>query len=174
MSDDRLDQLDYSTLLGVKRDAGVDDVKAAFRAFARRYHPDRQAGQPQEKIDRATRIYRRGSEAYQTLTDPSARKAYDAVLAKGELRLRDEPRRDRAAPPAAAPGPPAAAAPTAPQPTIRSPSAKAFFTRAQDLARAGDLTGAWKALRTAAEQEPGNALIEAALAKVETHLRQRR
>lgn len=165
MSDDRLDQLDYYTLLGVKRDAGVDEVKAAFRTFARRYHPDRFAGQPQEKIDRATRIYRRGSEAYQTLTDLGSRKAYDAALAKGELRLRDEPRRD-----APAPG----AAPSAPQPTIRSPSARAFFTRAQDLARAGDLQGAWQALKSAAAQEPGSPLIEAALQKIESALRQRR
>ena len=96
MSDDRLDQLDYYTLLGVARDADVDAIKRAFRTFARRYHPDKFVGQAEEKIERATRIYRRGSEAVQTLTDLDARRAYDAGLAKGELRLRSEPRKQPA------------------------------------------------------------------------------
>ena len=54
--DDRLDQLDYYTLLGAKRDASLDEIKAAFRVFARRYHPDRHAGGSEEKVARATRI----------------------------------------------------------------------------------------------------------------------
>lgn len=169
-SDDRLDKLDYYTLLGVKREAGIDEIKAAFRAFARRYHPDRFAGQDGEKIERATRIYRRGSEAYQTLTDLESRRAYDAGLAKGALRLQTEARR----PQPSAPRPEQNAAPTAQQPAIRSPSARAFFARAQELARAGDLKGAWAALKSARDQEPDNPLIEAALQKVENGLRQRR
>lgn len=168
--DERLDQLDYYTLLGVKKEAGVDEIKTAFRAFARRYHPDKFAGQEQEKVDRATRIYRRGSEAYQTLTDLEARRSYDAGLAKGELRLRTEARR----PQPTAPQPAKNAAPAAKAGEIRSPAARAFFVRAQELARAGDLEGAWAALRSAREQEPANPLIDAALAKVETNLRGRR
>ena len=163
MSDDRLDKLDYYELLGVPRDASVDAIKAAFRTFARRFHPDKFVGQSQDKIDRATRIYRRGSEAVQTLTALDARRAYDDGLTKGELRLRSEPRRNQPAPQAAAPAPP----------TIRSPSARAFFARAQDLARAGDLQGAWKALQSARDQEPESELIEAALRKVGSQLRLR-
>lgn len=165
-NDDRLDQLDYYSLLGVKRDDGVDVIKAAFRTFARRFHPDRFIGAPEEKMERATRIYRRGSEAVQTLTDLDSRRAYDAVLAKGELRLRSDAR----------PAPtPQHTPPTTPtQPTIRSPSARAFFTRAQEAARAGDLKAAWAALKSAREQEPGNPLIDQALVKVETQLRHHR
>jgi curved DNA-binding protein CbpA len=168
--DDRLEQLDYYTLLGVERGASVDDVKRAFRTFARKFHPDRFAGAPQDKVDKATRIYRRGSEAVQTLTDLEARKAYDAGLAKGELRLRDAPRSAARAEPAR----PAAHNPAAPaaQP-IRSPAARAYYARAQESVRAGDLKGAWKLLKSALEQEPDSALIEAALHKVEGHLRGR-
>ena len=172
-SDDRLDQLDYYTLLGVARGAGVDDVKRAFRTFARRFHPDRHAGAEPEKIARATRIYRRGSEAVQTLTDLDARRAYDAGLAKGELRLKSAARaapRDQPAQPATRT---AAAAPAraAAAPTISSPSARAFFTKAQEAARAGDLKTARRHLQGAIAQEPGNPLLEQALIKIDRALR---
>ncbi|MFW6050778.1 MAG: DnaJ domain-containing protein [Myxococcota bacterium] len=99
MDDDRLDQLDYYALLGIDDGANVEQIKQAFRRFARTYHPDRFAGQAPAKVARATQIYRRGSEAMQVLTDPALRRAYDALLAKGELRmtpeLRDRIRRSR-------------------------------------------------------------------------------
>ena len=31
---------DYYAILGVKRDAGADDIKTAYRRLARKYHPD--------------------------------------------------------------------------------------------------------------------------------------
>ncbi|MDQ3034451.1 MAG: DnaJ domain-containing protein [Myxococcota bacterium] len=174
-SDDRLDQLDYYTLLGVARDAGVDDIKRAFRTFARRYHPDRHAGGDAEKIDRATRIYRRGSEAVQTLTSLESRRAYDAGLAKGELRLKSVARaapiaRDQPGVGAPRRAPDPAARPAA-APTISSPSARAFFTKAQESARAGDLKAAHRHLASAMAQEPGNPLLEQALIKIERALR---
>lgn len=175
-SDERLDQLDYYTLLGVARDAGVDDVKRAFRAFARRYHPDRFAGAPADKVARATRIYRRGSEAVQTLTDLESRRAYDAALAKGELRLRSDARAARPPDRPAAAATPArpATAPAAPAaPTIRSPAARAYFAKAQEAARAGDLRTARRLVQSALEQEPDNPLLEQALLKIDRALRAR-
>lgn len=86
MADD-LDKLDYYSLLEVEPTASVAEVRAAFRRFALKYHPDRHAGSEPAKIERATRIYRRGSEALETLVDPTRRKAYDIVLARGEMRL---------------------------------------------------------------------------------------
>src|SRR5262245_20119906 len=90
MSDDRLDQLDYYTLLGVAEDAEVAAIRRAFRTFALKYHPDRFAGEAPDSVARATAIYRRGSEALEVLSDPVARKAYDLALAGGELRLLED------------------------------------------------------------------------------------
>lgn len=119
MSDDRLDRLDYYTLLGVEPDAALPDIRRAFRAFAIKYHPDRFAGVSDDNVARATAIYRRGSEALEVLSDPVARKAYDLALSKGELRLLDDPetvtRRHAArAQPAPAPAPAARPSPAAP------------------------------------------------------------
>ena len=53
-----LDELSYYDLLGVDRDAGVDAVRQAFHAFARRYHPDNHTDDP-ARHRRATAIFRR-------------------------------------------------------------------------------------------------------------------
>lgn len=85
-----LDALDYYTLLGIERDADRTEVRAAFRRFALRYHPDRFAGEPPERQARALAIYRRGAEAVDVLCDVEQRAAYDAVLGTGAKRLTDD------------------------------------------------------------------------------------
>jgi len=162
--DDRLERLDYYTLLGVPRDASVEQIRVAFRVFARKYHPDRFAGGPPEKIARATQIYRRGSEAFQTLTHLESRKAYDVALARGELRLRTDPRAVSGTADAASP-------PARPSSSILSPMARAYYARAVDAARTGDLRAAHRLLEQASQQEPGNPLIAQALERVRAQLR---
>lgn len=121
-TDAELAALDYYTLLGVAQDATREQIRAAFRRFALRYHPDRFVDQPPALAARALSIYRRGGEAIDVLADPVQRKAYDAVLARGEKRLKDDPavllRRVAAA---AAPSPPRA--PAAPAATPPAPPA---------------------------------------------------
>lgn len=168
MSDDRLDQLDYYTLLGVGGDADTKTVKRAFRKFARRYHPDRFGGGPPEKVARANAIYRRGSEAVQVLTDPAARKAYDAALKTGKVRISAE-ERDRALyeeREASEPRPK-----KKPEDTIGSPQARAFHDRAVTAARGGDWRGAWKLLKQAIEIEPDNRVLKKKLRKCEARIR---
>lgn len=172
-----LDQLDYYTLLGVEPDASEAELKTAFRKFALRYHPDRFAGASKDKVDRATAIYRRGSEAIEVLGDPRQRKAYDHGLAKGELRLTSEGRakksdtrssRTRGDAPARRTGKGSRAAAA---PTIRSPSARAFYAKAIELARAGDPRGAYRAIQSAMEHEPENPVLEEALNRVARSIR---
>lgn len=61
-------------VLGVPRDAAVEDIKRAFRARAKKTHPDI-AGSSD-----ASRSFREMVEAYRVLRDPSKRKQYDQEL----------------------------------------------------------------------------------------------
>jgi molecular chaperone DnaJ len=63
---------DYYELLGVARTATDADLKSAFRKLAMKHHPDRNPG------DKAAEAkFKELNEAYQTLTDPQKRAAYD-------------------------------------------------------------------------------------------------
>lgn len=63
---------DYYAALGVSPDASAEDIKKAFRALARKYHPDATGGDA-EGAER----YKEISEAYSVLSDPDRRRDYD-------------------------------------------------------------------------------------------------
>ena len=69
--------MDLYALLGLAPGATPADIKRAFRRLSRRYHPGINPG------DRAAEtLFRRISEAYETLVDPDRRRTYDAGGAK--------------------------------------------------------------------------------------------
>ena len=63
---------DYYALLGVRPDAGGEVMRAAFRQLAKRLHPD------VSRLPSAAERFRRVVAAYETLSDPVRRAAYDA------------------------------------------------------------------------------------------------
>lgn len=64
--------LDYYQLLGVPRNASAKSIRRAYRALARKFHPDFNPGD-----DIAAQKFRAIQEAYDVLSDPHRRKAYD-------------------------------------------------------------------------------------------------
>ena len=65
--------VDYYALLGLSQDATLAAIKKAYRRLARQHHPDHHPGDPE-----AAARFRDLTEAYDTLTDPDRRAAYDA------------------------------------------------------------------------------------------------
>ena len=72
--------MNYYVVLGIAEDADSDAIRSAFRALARRYHPDAGAGS-------STDEFRRALEAYETLSDPDRRRLYDRHLRGSRARL---------------------------------------------------------------------------------------
>ena len=63
---------DYYEVLGVNRDADEETVKRAYRKLAMKHHPDRNSGNPD-----AENKFKEAKEAYEILSDPDKRAAYD-------------------------------------------------------------------------------------------------
>ncbi len=66
-------QRDYYEVLGVAKDAGVDDIKKSYRKLAMQYHPD--VTKEDSKV--AEERFKEMSEAYEVLVDEKKRKLYD-------------------------------------------------------------------------------------------------
>ncbi len=75
--------------LGLPPDASADDIKRAYRRLALRYHPDHNPNDPQ-----AEEHFKAISSAYEVLSDPSRRRAYNAELTAATAR-RAQQERDR-------------------------------------------------------------------------------
>ena len=65
---------DYYAVLGVAKNASAAEIKKAYRKLAQRHHPDANAGDAQ-----AEERFKEVSAAYDVLSDPEKRKAYDRV-----------------------------------------------------------------------------------------------
>jgi len=63
---------DFYSVLGVKRSASREEIKKAYKELAKKYHPDRNAGD-----GKAEERFKEVSEAYQVLSDETKRKEYD-------------------------------------------------------------------------------------------------
>jgi molecular chaperone DnaJ len=65
-------QRDYYEILGIRKDAGEDEIKRSYRRLAMQYHPDRNPGDKE-----AEEKFKEASEAYEVLRDPEKREIYN-------------------------------------------------------------------------------------------------
>ena len=65
---------DYYDVLGVPKNATDDDIKKAYRKLAMKHHPDRNQGDAATKSEER---FKEAKEAYEMLSDPHKRAAYD-------------------------------------------------------------------------------------------------
>lgn len=69
---------DYYSVLGVPRNASAEDIKKAYKKQALLFHPDKN---PNSK--EAEEQFKKISEAYSVLTDPSKREIFDRYGEEG-------------------------------------------------------------------------------------------
>jgi curved DNA-binding protein CbpA len=154
-----VEDLDYYQLLEVERRASAGQVREAYHAVARRFHPDRLRQEGQEVIGAAERVAKRVAEAYAVLRDPRRRKLYDQQLASaGGRRL------------ALVAGGAEADRQVSGERQGRTPNGRRYITLAhQDLARE-DWTAAQRNLQMALTFENDNVWVKQKLAELKQKL----
>lgn len=70
----RMDYKDYYKILGVERKASTDEIRAAYRKLAMKYHPDKNPGDKKSED-----MFKDINEAYQVLSDDQKRAHYDRL-----------------------------------------------------------------------------------------------
>ena len=72
---------DLSAFLGLSRHPSSEDIRAAYWALSKQFHPDVNAGDKE-----AERRIKEINRAYGILGDPEARAAYNLILARARAR----------------------------------------------------------------------------------------
>jgi DnaJ-class molecular chaperone len=150
-----LDELDYYQLLQVVPDVSRRDLKLAYYAISRTYHPNSTGTQDANIRESCHRITKVMTEAYCVLRDPRKRKAYDAHLESGGgMRIQLAAAR-------------AAHAKTESEKRSgTTPQGKQFLLRAEEDMRRDNLAGAIQNLQMALTFEPANVQFQELLAEL--------
>ena len=156
-----MDELDYYQLMHVRRGASVRDVKRAYYATSRTFHPDANRHLSGELREAVAQISKRVTEAYAVLRDPRRRQAYDRLLDAGggrRIQLAEAP-------------PPPGARRQAQENEGRTPQGRQYYSLARACLERGDCAGAARNLQTALAFEPDNADFREALKQARARLR---
>lgn len=152
-------EIDYYQLLHVKRDAVAGEIKKAYYASSRAFHPDANRHLQGELQDSVQAIAKRIAEAYSVLRDPRRRQAYDEHLDSGagvrmQLAQAEAHAGKRADEELGG----------------KTPQGKQYHRLAQRDIERGDWPAAARNLQTALTFEPGNDVFKRLLAEARQHI----
>ncbi len=154
-----LGELDYYQLRHLSSDAKPSDIKRAYHATSRVFHPDGSRHQEPAVRRAIDEIAKRICEAYSILRNPRRRKAYDQqVEARAGVRMQLAE---------------AEAAGSRKQTEARegrTPQGRQYFNLASASLRQADFASAVRNLQTAATFEPDNAYFKEHLAEARKKL----
>ena len=151
-----LDGLDYYQILHLGAEASQSEVKKAYFATSRTFHPDATRHLDPTLHGDCMRISKRVTEAYCVLRDPRRRKAYDSQLRADEATeggaarnrmllaeaLSSHTRKDSE------------------ERQGKTPQGRQFYQKAAAALQRGDNAGAISNLQMALTFEPGNAFFK--------------
>ncbi len=131
----QLADLDHYSALGLEEDANAAQIKKAYFKAAKKYHPDALGRLDLDDLkDDAAQVFARIAEAFEVLSDPDKKKAYDAGGS-------EEPEID----------------------TARLAQAETSFRKGEILAKMGNFEGALEYFEPAAELWPEEPAYQAGL-----------
>lgn len=126
---EQIGRLSYYDFLAVTPKTDYIGIRDAFYTRAQLYHPDRFVAMEGESVKKAVyAVYKRMTEAYQVLSDPELRAAYDRALGQGEFRLAAEARARRL---------------DADERQVSNAFARIYLRSGRRKYEQGDLNGAW-------------------------------
>ena len=145
-----MDELDYYQLMHVEPGVTTRELKRAYYATTRTFHPDANRHLAGELRGAVAQISKRVSEAYAVLRDPRRRQAYDKLLETGDgVRIGLAEAQDSSG--------------STNEDAATTAQGRQYWNLAQaDLAR-GDGAAAARNLQMALTFEPSNAAIREAL-----------
>ena len=137
-----IDELDYYQLIHAERGASARELKTAYYATARTFHPDASRNLEADLQQAVGNIAKRVTEAYSILRDPRRRKAYDRQLDGNEgMRMQLAQ---------------AEAGRRAEENKGQTPQGRQYYNLAQADIKRRDFASAERNLQTALTFEPGN------------------
>ena len=154
-----IDELDYYQLMHVERGATVREVRTAYYASSRTFHPDANRHLERSLQEAVAQIAKRVTEAYAVLRDPRRRQAYDRMLdEKRGLRIQLAEAQ-------------AAGGRQARENEGRTPQGRQYFKLARAARESGDWGAAARNLQTALTFEPDNEFFKEQLAEAKKNWR---
>ncbi len=149
-----LDDTDYYAILGVGRDANIEQLKTSYYKLASQLHPDLHGDwMTAEQRHKLTAVYSRVVEAYKVLAHGERRAQYNNDMAEGRVRLDADAAAHQKI--------------RRPEDEVPDGAARKFFKLGCDALHATNGSAAVMNLRMALSMAPGNEVIKTELDKAE-------